>query len=734
MALASLATAVLAGLSARALPLSVVRARLGPGGFGPATFVSASLSLPLETTGGPMRLSLRASARAAGTLLVRVGRANVGSVLVSSREPNEYALEVPSPPGGQRLDLALMVSPPPGAPDEEPDLRVDELEIHSPRGLRLRPGACLLVACFPIAAFGFALLLRRRPTEAVAAILLLASLAALGAHVAPLHFVRIAPLVLGAMAAVGVVTRLPFAAETEARPSEGRARAWTWAIGVAALPAVEVSILLYVFFRRSLLDHVPGVINDAIDYWLEAQAFKHAGFHGGYFTIDERPAPWSFSHFGSHGPLFPMIHGTLGRLVGWHPYSIPLFQLAFVTAALLFFARRISQEGRGRALVPLCLATFWPALLVLPTSMQEGFHIAVAVFVAGTLRSLFDGRDVSGGLRAILLAVLAIACVIRPSWGLLLPPALALMFGGASWRGQALAAAAGVALWAMLVATFAYTVAPFGREEFFFVKAIRLEAGASALVARTATNARRFVLAGTALQLRGRVLVLGLALAAGVLAWRTRPRRELVFHAYNLGSMLFATLFTYVYGLWGDYRVFSAHLLITVLLLATSRAAVARRLAVLALLGQIGSVGPFIEAFRVFGESYRYDTERIDAFGVAARRALVFDARQDAWCNTLVSVNPPYFYPEMVALPPGLGVTMLFGSGEGRRPALRSRYVLLDPDDRRRWSLGTPTVTRLETDRIRVTVGSWLSLQLKPLASTPVGQLYENLDARCPGG
>src|SRR5467141_2945707 len=121
------------------------------------------------------------------------------------------------------------------------------------------------------------------------------------------------------------------------RTLEGPARAWTWAIGVAALPAVEVSILLYVFFRRRLLDHIPGVINDAIDYWLEAQAFRYAGFHGGYFTIDERPAPWSFSHFGSHGPLFPMIHGTLGRLFGWHPYSIPLFHLAFVTAALLFF-------------------------------------------------------------------------------------------------------------------------------------------------------------------------------------------------------------------------------------------------------------------------------------------------------------------------------------------------------------------------------------------------------------
>ena len=59
-------------------------------------------------------------------------------------------------------------------------------------------------------------------------------------------------------------------------------------------------------------------------------------------------------------------------------------------------------------------------------------------------------------------------------------------------------------------------------------------------------------------------------------------------------------------------------------------------------------------------------------------------------------------------------------------------FSRLDADDRRRWTLGTPTVTHLGAERVRVTVGSWLSLDLKPLAPTPVGQLYENLDARCP--
>ena len=429
-----------------------------------------------------------------------------------------------------------------------------------------------------------------------------------------------------------------------------------------------------------------------------------------------------------------MIHGTLGRLLGWHAYSIPVFHLGLVFVALLLFAPRIREGERQRALVLLCLATFWPALLLLPTSFQEGLHIAVAVFLAGALRPLFDGGDVSPTRRAVLLVVLATACLIRPSWGLLLPPALVLVVGAASWRRRVFAAASGVALWAVLVLAFAYTAAPFGREGFFFIQAARREQGAIALFTKAATNAGRFAHAGTALEIRSRMLVLGLALAAGALAWRARPRGELAFHAYNLGSILLAILFTYVFGPWGDYRVFAAHLLLTVLLLATSPAVVSRRLAVLALLAQLGSIGPFIEAFRALAESYVYEPARIDAFGTAARPALAFDARQDAWCNTLVSVNPPYFHPEMMGLPSGLGVTMLFGTGAGPRPPLRSRYVLLDPDHPERWSLGTPAVTGVGADHVRVRVGSWLLLDLKPLARTPVGQIYENLDARCPGG
>jgi signal transduction histidine kinase len=261
-----------------------------------------------------------------------------------------------------------------------------------------------------------------------------------------------------------------------------------------------------------------------------------------------------------------------------------------------------------------------------------------------------------------------------------------------------------------------------------------MQTGVPAVFAHAAMNAGHFVESGSALEVRSRFLVLALALASGVLAARARSRRELAFHAWNLGSILVAALLTYIFGPWADYRVFAAHLLLTQILLATSRVEAARRLALLALLAQVASAGPFAEAFTRLDESYRYDPARIEAFGAAARQGVGFDASQDAWCNTLVSVNPPYLYPEMVELPGGVGVTIFFGWQGTPQQALRSRYVLLDPDDAQRWTVGAPAVTHVGPDQVRIAAGQWLSMNLRPIAATPVGTLYRNLDARCPGG
>ena len=91
-------------------------------------------------------------------------------------------------------------------------------------------------------------------------------------------------------------------------------------VAVAVLPAATILVLIHLLFGTTIFHDHPStqlVWNDEIYYWHQIATFKRAGFNGGYYTYQEVPAP-NLSHFGTHGPMFPMIYGVLGYLVGWH--------------------------------------------------------------------------------------------------------------------------------------------------------------------------------------------------------------------------------------------------------------------------------------------------------------------------------------------------------------------------------------------------------------------------------
>src|SRR5271166_1469678 len=89
-------------------------------------------------------------------------------------------------------------------------------------------------------------------------------------------------------------------------------------------PVAIVSLILAVCLQATLLDCYP-YLNDEVHYWNEVACFARAGFAGGYCVPNEQTAPASWTHFGPHGPGFPVVFGTLARIVGWHPASGPLF-------------------------------------------------------------------------------------------------------------------------------------------------------------------------------------------------------------------------------------------------------------------------------------------------------------------------------------------------------------------------------------------------------------------------
>ena len=158
-------------------------------------------------------------------------------------------------------------------------------------------------------------------------------------------------------------------------------------------------------------------------YWHQIKTFAAVGFSGGYYTVGEEAAAASFTHFYAWGPWYIALYGLIGNVVGWNLWSPMLFDVAAVTLALLggLLLTRPNVERLG--LVLLVLLTYWPLHLYLPVAMQEPFHFAVAILLAGIFYRLLvhEGAVPHRFLAAALVMILG-AGLVRPTWAVLLLP------------------------------------------------------------------------------------------------------------------------------------------------------------------------------------------------------------------------------------------------------------------------------------------------------------------------
>ena len=159
-------------------------------------------------------------------------------------------------------------------------------------------------------------------------------------------------------------------------------------------------------------------------YWHQIKTFAAVGFSGGYYTVGEETAAASFTHFYAWGPWFIALYGLeSAKRWGWSLWSPLLFDVAAVTLALLGAVLLIRPNARQLALVLLVLLTYWPLHLYLPVALQEPFHYAVAILLAGIFyRLLVHEGAVSYRLVGGALVVILGAALVRPTWALLLLP------------------------------------------------------------------------------------------------------------------------------------------------------------------------------------------------------------------------------------------------------------------------------------------------------------------------
>ena len=477
--------------------------------------------------------------------------------------------------------------------------------------------------------------------------------------------------------------------------------------GVGLLPVVICAALALHFFSASARQAIP-LENDEVGYWSQVAAFREAGFNGGYFVINERPSPAAFSRFGPHGPVFPTIYGMLARLTGWRPYTAPIYgAVLLVAAALVWWVR--SRPPRA-AIAAVLVASFWPLILYVPTTMQEPLHFAFAFLFAALVSPLVRTGTLSKAAVVAFAACMVGASLVRPTWALLMIPVaeVATTTGRRSVRTAAMIGAAAAAV--VLYVAFAALAAPYplgtGSSVVPAISQADPMAFARILIRRAVPNAIAFLTPShdQLLQVFLRYQFVLVMLAVIV---RTRRRPVDAADRFVLSWMAITFVAVLLVGDvegWRDYRLLGPVLLCAALVACAHGHSwpawvAAANIAVAPIATQV-----FIDLHH---DRFLADVTRIQYFRRDVAPVVRYEPEVSGWGNTLL-MHVDAYQNYLVGLPAGIGLASAMHWDQLTLP-IKSRYVLVRPIDRTSLPDG---------------------LRLRQLAETSVGTVYENLDWR----
>jgi hypothetical protein len=455
------------------------------------------------------------------------------------------------------------------------------------------------------------------------------------------------------------------------------------------------------------LEQFAPATSDEIGYYLQINAFVQHGFFGGYFTISEKPAAAGFSHFGVHGPLFPVLYGTLGKLFGWHFYSGPIFNVMLLTLAIGIYCVGMQPSTGEAFLGTALLATFGPFYLVLVSVMQDPLHLAIAVIVGAGFAGMLHRKSwaCSLGFRLLFLAILVYASLMRISWSMFLVPYAVQLCPRLTAKSLALAMVISAIGMVLLLYGFRFLCAPFyGLDGFLMNKFAGGEASTRIVLANALTNLEMLFEGNLANpgSFPGRIvfcegLAFGLIMAFYALI-RLRPasscrpgpahRRETVeccFHVFNILGLLLGILLFYYIGNDGGWRMLAVSVLVSSFVGLTSPLRWVKVLIAGIALINLGGLPWCIRSIE-WANMPRF--EHVQEYqGLAKKLKSWIPYREGAnpWQNTILTDTYPC---ELLALPGGIGVSVFFRPQDVSLP-IRSRYLLVAPATVRqqKWSL-----------------------------------------------
>jgi hypothetical protein len=494
------------------------------------------------------------------------------------------------------------------------------------------------------------------------------------------------------------------------------------------LPFLFTTILLQVNYQATIWEFVPGR-SDEMFYWRETNTFAEYGFEGGQYSHDELVAPAKFSPFGSHGPSFPVLFGLIGRLFGWEFYTQVIINLIMVPLAIIAFVLVNDLDKKQLLVTLLLLASFWPVWFFIPTNMQEAFHLSIAIVTASLFYKHLTDREVDLKIAISLFLILLLATTVRFNWSFLFAPYFLSLIPKLNRKKTWALALAPVVMIGFGVFLFRYLNSPWPWFSYRFLQTLEeswTQAFAN-LYSHILLNTKNLIYLPDTMffirMLRYQIVGLFAILIIDFFKlWKNQKdqakdllRNDRLLHILNLGLILILVVTLYDVADTRDYRTFAPHLLLSILILILfSR----YRLVYMIIITNLIVFSSFNVRFSQFHwNNFKPDRATMKAFEESISDIVLYQPNGNRWCNTLAfsredNLNIPK--TPLIMVDPGIGITYIRDWELFYSIDLKSKYVLLDPEN---FNQNHPDLFE--------------KLNLQQLTETPLGTLYLNPQSDC---
>ncbi len=156
-------------------------------------------------------------------------------------------------------------------------------------------------------------------------------------------------------------------------------------------------MILYVLFTgmKNAQMYTPlAIFGDETGYFRVTKSFvEGASIFGNYGVTYGDDVAANFGGFSAHGPKYIVLYGILGKLFGWETYSILIFNLVILTAALAIFLRLVKPDNKQLICFTVLFVSFFPMLYFLISGMVETLHFAFILVFMGLFYKFYETRE-----------------------------------------------------------------------------------------------------------------------------------------------------------------------------------------------------------------------------------------------------------------------------------------------------------------------------------------------------